>query len=68
MPSHGADIIDGIPVVLKDGVMYAFQSTGPQIKLGTYNSAIKVASWTNSEALESWLSSYKTSLTARSRK
>ena len=70
MPSHGVDIIDGIPVILKDGNMYAFQPgvTAPQIKLGTYIAATKKATWETSEAIASWLTSYRDSLMARSRK
>ena len=70
MPSHGVDIIDGIPVILKGAVMYAFQQ-GVQITtpiLGTYDAATKKATWVSTEATAAWMSSYKESLVARSRK
>lgn len=67
MPSHGADIIDGIPVVLKDTIMYAFQVT-PPIRLGTYNAGTKVATWESSDAITNWLALFRQSLTSRSRK
>ena len=68
MPSHGAEIIDGIPVILRDSVMYAFQlGVPPTIKLGTYNTATKTASWTMSDEISGWLSSYKEGLVSRSR-
>jgi hypothetical protein len=68
MPSK-ADTIDGIPVILKDGIIYSFSQAGsgvPQIKLGTYKD--KVATWITSEAQESWLTTFRSSLTPRSRK
>lgn len=68
MPSK-ADIIDGIPVSLKDGNIYSFSQVGsgiPQIKLGTYKD--KVATWIKSEAQDTWLSSFRDSLIPRSRK
>jgi hypothetical protein len=68
MPSK-ADIIDGIPVSLKDGIIYSFSQAGsgiPPIKLGTYKD--KVATWIKSEAQDSWLTSFRESLTSRSRK
>ena len=71
MPSHGVDIIDGIPVILKDGIMYACQPglTGQaQIKLGTYIASTKKATWEASEAMQSWLTSYRENLVSRSRK
>jgi hypothetical protein len=69
MPSHGAEIIDGIPVILRDSVMYAFQhGTTPTLKIGKYDSTTKKATWDSSEGLSSWLSSYKQSITSRSRK
>jgi hypothetical protein len=67
MPSHGAEIIDGIPVVLNDSVMYAFQVT-PPIRLGTYNAGTKLATWESSDAISNWLESFRESLTSRSRK
>ena len=70
MPSHGVDIIDGIPVILKGNVMYAFQpgvlTTTPT--LGTYDTATKKATWVSTDATEAWVASYKETLGARSRK
>ena len=68
MPSHGVDIIDGIPVILKSGVMYAFQPVGVSLPLGTYDSATKKATWEPPTATAAWLASYKETLVARSRK
>jgi hypothetical protein len=69
MPSHGAEIIDGIPVILRDSVMYAFQlGVAPTIKLGTYDPATKTASWAMSDDIAAWLTSYKEGLISRSRK
>jgi len=69
MPSHGVDIIDGIPVLLKDGLMYAFQpGQSPTIKLGSYSAATKKAVWDLKEDVKAWLTTYKESLVARSRK
>jgi len=68
MPSK-ADSIDGIPVTLRDGIIYSFSQAGsniPPIKLGTYKD--KVATWINSEAQSTWLTSFRETLTARSRK
>jgi len=65
MPSHGVEIIDGIPVILKEGQMYAFQ-TQPPIKLGTYID--KKATWIPTEEMSSWLTSYQASMVSRSRK
>ena len=70
MPNHGVDIIDGIPVILKNGTMYAFQPDIPnsQIVLGQYNSATKQATWCQSHAILEWMSSYRDSISPRSRK
>jgi hypothetical protein len=68
MPSK-ADSIDGIPVILKDGIIYSFSQPGsgiPQIKLGTYEN--KVATWIKSEQQDTWLRTFRESLTPRSRK
>jgi hypothetical protein len=70
MPSHGAEIIEGVPVLLKDGVMYAFQygiANPPTIKLGTYVATTKKATW-DPVVLPQWLASYRMNLVARSRK
>lgn len=72
MPSHGVEIIDGIPVYLKTNVMYAFQHgmtpSVSSIRLGTYDSDTKSAKWEISDSMTSWLSSYQTQLLPRSRK
>ena len=74
MPSHGVEIIEGIPVILRDGTMYSFHPGTTQgsmmtsMKLGTYHEASKKAAWNSSESMDSWLSSYRESLTSRSRK
>jgi hypothetical protein len=71
MPSHGVDIIDGIPVILKDGSMYAFQ---PELKqataicLGKYSAATKSATWELKDDAKAWLATYKEGLAPRSRK
>ena len=70
MPSHGVEIIEGIPVLLRDGIMYAFQhgvASPSSIRLGSYNATMKKATW-ESAALPQWLTTYKTNLVARSRK
>jgi hypothetical protein len=75
MPSHGVEIIDGIPVHLKDGNMFAFQHGGSlnsdqatSIKLGTYDTATKKATWLPSDAMGQWLENFRTTITGRSRK
>lgn len=69
MPSHGAEIIDGIPVILRESVMYAFQlGVPPTIKLGTYDATSKKATWAMSDETNTWLSTYKENLISRSRK
>jgi hypothetical protein len=68
MPSK-ADSIDGIPVTLKDGIIYSFSQAGsgvPQIKLGTYKD--KVATWIKSEQQDTWLTTFRDTLIPRSRK
>ena len=72
MPSHGAEIIDGVPVILRDSTMYSFHHGASQpatpIALGTYDSATKKATWNSPDALSGWLSSYREGLISRSRK
>ena len=72
MPSHGAEIIDGVPVILRDSTMYSFHhgasQPATQIALGTYDAATKKATWNDNDALSGWLSSYREGLTSRSRK
>jgi hypothetical protein len=73
MPSHGVDIIDGIPVYLKGANMFAFrpeQATAAvasqDLKLGTYDAATKKATWI--QPPDAWLSTFRESLAPRSRK
>ena len=66
MPPRGVDMVDGIPVVLKDGIMYSFQSGTVPIRLGTYSS--NVAKWEISESLTEWLNTYQANLSPRTRK
>ena len=68
MPSHGLDIIDGIPVTLKDNIMYScvLGTSKTPIRLGTY--VEKKAVWEPSDAMTQWLSSYREELVSRSRK
>ena len=70
MPSHGVDIIDGIPVLLKGGAMFAFQpGSSVSLQLGTYDAALKKATWElENSAISTWLQSYKESMAPRSRK
>ena len=72
MPSHGVDIIDGVPVHLKDGTMFAFQHGSinqlPPIKLGTYDSMTKRAIWSVTGAMTEWLETFRSTMTGRSRK
>ena len=71
MPSHGIEIIDGIPVTLKDGVMYAFQP-GTQItlpiRLGTFSQDTKIATWEPSQNFAQWVTTHQSTLTPRQRK
>ena len=75
MPSHGVDIIDGIPIILRDGSMYTFHpgSNVPAgipaiMKLGTYSDTTKKTEWNSPESMNDWLVSYRSSLITRSRK
>ena len=75
MPSHGVEIIDGIPVHLKDGNMLAFQhgsslnSDQPAaIKLGTYDATTKKATWSPSDQMAQWLENFRATMTGRLRK
>ena len=73
MPSHGVDIIDGIPVILRDGVMFAYQPGSTQtpvpspIRLGTYDKKTKIAIWEDSPSLITWKESYVASLVPKTR-
>jgi hypothetical protein len=72
MPSHGVDIIDGIPVYLKGANMFAFRPeqaatvTMTDLKLGTYDAATKKATWI--QPPDAWLNTFRESLAPRSRK
>jgi hypothetical protein len=75
MPSHGVEIIDGIPVYLKGANMFAFRpeqataaiaNAGQDLKLGTYDAATKRATWLQPPA--TWLTTFRESLAPRSRK
>jgi hypothetical protein len=72
MPSHGVEIIDGIPVYLKGANMFAFrpeQATAvasQDLKLGTYDAATKKATWI--QPPDTWLTMFRESLAPRSRK
>jgi len=72
MPSHGVEIIDGIPVYLKGANMFAFrpeQATAvasQDLKLGTYDAATKKATWI--QPPDTWLTTFRESLAPRSRK
>jgi hypothetical protein len=76
MPSHGVEIIDGIPVILKGTAMHAFQHGMPAatsaqapIILGSYSPETKKATWADpSEATEAWLQAFREGLVPRSRK
>jgi len=74
MPSHGVEIIDGIPVYLKGANMFAFRpeqattaaTTQSDLKLGTYDAATKKATWI--QPPDTWLNAFRESLAPRSRK
>lgn len=71
MPSHGVEIIEGIPVTIKDKVMYAFQSenlAAAPIVLGTYCATTKKAIWEHRDSEATWLSGYRATLVAKGRK
>ena len=71
MPSHGVEIIDGIPIILKGSTMYAFQhglqTTTAPILLGTYDTATKKATWADT-SLDAWVAAYRGGLVPQSRK
>ena len=72
MPSHGVEIIDGIPVYLKGANMFAFRpeqataNAGQDLKLGTYDLSTKRATWLQPPA--TWLNTFREALAPRSRK
>jgi len=78
MPNRGIDIIDGIPVFLKGSDMFSFQyeaslqpqtqAQGPMIKLGTYDTVKKVATWFSPDTRTQWLEDFRTNITGRMRK
>ena len=79
MPSHGVEIIDGIPVYLKGTNMFAFRPeltsnagavASQDLKLGTYDAATKKATWlfTAASTGDTWLNSFRENLAPRSRK
>ena len=77
MPSHGVDIIDGIPVYLKGSTMYAFRpetgstSSLADLPLGTYNADTKKATWLSvaeQPLMASWMQTFRESMAPRSRK
>jgi hypothetical protein len=74
MPSHGVEIIDGIPVILKGEQMFAFHpailpgGTDEKIQIGTYDSKSKKAEWYSSDSMNIWVKNYQTSISPRARK
>ena len=77
MPSHGVDIIDGIPVYLKGSTMYAFRPENgssiaqADLPLGTYNADTKKATWLSvaeQPLMTSWMQTFRESMVPRSRK
>ena len=80
MPSYDIETIDGIPVVVRDGVMYAFippsappSSNGtanvPQspVRLGTYDAKAKKANWEITPQVLAWKNAYAAALAPRAR-
>ena len=71
MPNHGIELIDGIPVILKGSEMLAFQPAQPaakRIKLGTYDTVTKKATWQETDETRTWLLEHQATLVPRSRK
>lgn len=80
MPNRGIDIIDGIPVFLKGSDMFAFQyeaslqthtqtqAEAPMIKLGTYDTVKKIATWFSPDTSTQWLEDFRTNIAGRMRK
>lgn len=77
MPAHGVEIIQGIPVTLRNGVMYAYQpgvavtATTPLIQLGTHDAEAGVTTWLDPAAtqqISKWKADYCASMSSRSRK
>ncbi len=75
MPSYDIEEIDGIPVTLRDGVMFAFlppisstsTSTQTPVRLGTYDEKQKKATWEMTPELEAWKTAYRAALAPRAR-
>jgi hypothetical protein len=79
MPSYDIETIDGIPVVLRDGVMFAFiPPTGapsaatpaaPQtpIRLGTYDAKTKKATWEMTPQVLAWKNAFASAIASRAR-
>ena len=80
MPSYDIEMIDGIPVVLRDGVMFAFipptappSATGapnaPQspVRLGTYDSKNKKATWEITPQVLAWKNAFAAAMAPRAR-
>ena len=71
MPNHGVELIDGIPVLLKENEIFAFQpgsSQSKKIKLGHYDATTKKATWDNTEDMKKWVEEFQAGLVPRSRK
>ena len=80
MPSYDIETIDGIPVVLRDGAMFAFiPPTGapsasgapnaPQtpIRLGTYDAKAKKATWEMTPQVLAWKNAFASAIASRAR-
>ena len=71
MPNYGIEIVEGIPVYMKDGILYAFQIENlvykSSLKLGSVNTKNKI-DWCSKEDLAPWLETYRQSLTSKTRK
>jgi hypothetical protein len=78
MPSHDIETIDGIPVVVRDGVMFAFiPPSGPPsatpaapqapVRLGTYDAKTKKATWEMTPAVLAWKNAFAAALAPRAR-
>ena len=78
MPSYDIETIDGIPVVLRDGVMFAFMPPAPgtdatkqtpqtPVRLGTFDMKTKIATWEMTPQVEAWKTNYATNMAPRGR-
>ena len=71
MPNHGVEIVQGIPVQIRDGVLYAYQpgqTTAIPIRVGTYDAKTQLPTWESGDFLVKWREEYAASLTPRARK